>query len=51
MIERKIEVRSVATLTLTFDHRVLDGEQAARFLSFVAQMLADPDPDLLLSHL
>ncbi|MEU2229259.1 2-oxo acid dehydrogenase subunit E2, partial [Streptomyces sp. NPDC018347] len=49
VIERKIEVRSVATLTLTFDHRVLDGEQAARFLSFVAQMLADPD--LLLSHL
>ncbi|MFC8935483.1 dihydrolipoamide acetyltransferase family protein [Rhodococcus sp. NPDC057135] len=49
VIERKIEVRSVVTLTLTFDHRVLSGEQAARFLSFVAQMLADPD--LLLSHL
>lgn len=49
VIERKIEARSVATLTLTFDHRILDGEQAARFLSFVAQMLADPD--LLLSHL
>ncbi|MFD9683525.1 dihydrolipoamide acetyltransferase family protein [Rhodococcus sp. NPDC059969] len=47
--ERKIEVRSVVTLTLTFDHRVLSGEQAARFLSFVAEMLADPD--LLLSHL
>lgn len=49
VIERKIEARSVATLTLTFDHRILDGERAARFLSFVAQMLADPD--LLLSHL
>ncbi|MFE5878460.1 dihydrolipoamide acetyltransferase family protein [Rhodococcus sp. NPDC056506] len=49
VIERKIEVRSVVTLTLTFDHRVLSGEQAARFLSFVAEMLADPD--LLLSHL
>lgn len=49
VIERKIEVRSVVTLTLTFDHRVLSGEQAARFLSFVAGMLVDPD--LLLSHL
>ena len=49
VIERKIEVRSVVTLTLTFDHRVLTGEQAARFLSFVAEMLANPD--LLLTHL
>ncbi|MGW6661049.1 dihydrolipoamide acetyltransferase family protein [Rhodococcus sp. NPDC055024] len=49
VIECKIEVRSVVTLTLTFDHRVLSGEQAARFLSFVAEMLADPDR--LLSHL
>ncbi|MDV8008574.1 dihydrolipoamide acetyltransferase family protein [Rhodococcus sp. IEGM 1318] len=49
VIERNIEVRSVVTLTLTFDHRVLSGEQAARFLSFVAEMLANPD--LLLTHL
>lgn len=34
--------RWVTTLSLSFDHRVVDGEQASRFLSDVARLLHDP---------
>ena len=43
----RIEIRSVAKLTLTIDHRVLDGEQASRFLADVATILQDPALSLL----
>ncbi|WP_454226163.1 2-oxo acid dehydrogenase subunit E2 [Propioniciclava flava] len=42
-----MEIRSVAKLTLTIDHRVLDGEQASRFLADVATILTDPGLSLL----
>ncbi|MFT3876569.1 MAG: dihydrolipoamide acetyltransferase family protein [Propioniciclava sp.] len=45
--EERIEIRSVAKLTLTIDHRVLDGEQASRFLADVATILEDPGLSLL----
>ena len=45
--EERIEIRSVAKLTLTIDHRVLDGEQASRFLADVATILTDPGLALL----
>lgn len=45
--KERIEVRSVAKLTLTIDHRVLDGEQASRFLADVATILTDPGLALL----
>ena len=32
----------VAVLSLTFDHRLLDGAPAARFLGRVAELLARP---------
>lgn len=35
-------IRSVCTLSLTFDHRLVDGELASKFLSDVAAILADP---------
>ncbi len=38
----EIALRSVVTLSLTFDHRVLDGEQAARFLAELGAVLEDP---------
>jgi pyruvate dehydrogenase E2 component (dihydrolipoamide acetyltransferase) len=38
----ELAVRSVATLTLSFDHRMIDGEAAARFLATVAGLLEDP---------
>jgi pyruvate dehydrogenase E2 component (dihydrolipoamide acetyltransferase) len=37
-----IEVRQAMVLSLTFDHRVLDGAPAARFLDGVAQLVEQP---------
>ena len=45
--EERVEVRTIAKLTLTIDHRVLDGEQASRFLADVATILTDPGLSLL----
>ena len=38
----QIVARWVTTLALSFDHRVVDGEQGSRFLSDVAAILRDP---------
>lgn len=38
----ELAIRRVTTLTLSFDHRMIDGELAARFLSTVAGLLEDP---------
>jgi len=32
----------VLTLSLSFDHRLVDGEQGSRFLADVGRILADP---------
>jgi pyruvate dehydrogenase E2 component (dihydrolipoamide acetyltransferase) len=37
-----IALRDVVTLSLAFDHRLVDGEGAARFLRAVGDILADP---------
>ena len=37
-----IALRTVVTLTLSFDHRVLDGAEASAFLMDIAETLADP---------
>jgi pyruvate dehydrogenase E2 component (dihydrolipoamide acetyltransferase) len=37
-----IIVRPILSLTLTVDHRVLDGAQAAQFLNEIAQLLESP---------
>jgi pyruvate dehydrogenase E2 component (dihydrolipoamide acetyltransferase) len=37
-----IALRDVLTLALTFDHRIVDGEQASRFLADVGRVLSDP---------
>ncbi|HEY5855040.1 MAG TPA: dihydrolipoamide acetyltransferase family protein [Aldersonia sp.] len=42
VVEHQLAVRSVTTLGLSFDHRLVDGEQASRFLADVAAMLCDP---------
>lgn len=45
--DERVEVRSMATLTLTIDHRVLDGESGAKFLNDVATILREPGLALL----
>ena len=45
--DERIEPRWVTTLALSFDHRVVDGEQGSRFLADVAGILADPGQALL----
>ncbi|WP_370183165.1 dihydrolipoamide acetyltransferase family protein [Rhodococcus wratislaviensis] len=47
--EDELAVRWVTTLSVSFDHRVVDGEQGSRFVSSVAAMLHDPAS--LLAHL
>ena len=37
-----IALRSVTTLSLSIDHRVLDGEQGSRFLAAIGRILTDP---------
>lgn len=38
----KIEIGSVLTLSLTHDHRIIDGGPAARFLSDIKELLINP---------
>ncbi len=45
--EERIEPRWLATLTLSFDHRLADGEQGSTFLADVAAILSDPGMALL----
>ncbi len=47
VVGESIKPRSVVTLSLTFDHRVVDGAQAARFLSYLVELVEDPDLLLL----
>ncbi|MBG6180639.1 dihydrolipoamide acetyltransferase family protein [Arthrobacter sp. CAN_A1] len=37
-----IALRSVMTLSLSFDHRLVDGEQGSRFLADIGTILSDP---------
>lgn len=45
----EIALRQVMTLSLSFDHRVVDGAEGARFLKDVADLLEEPGRALLLS--
>ena len=38
----EIALRDVVTLSLSFDHRLVDGEQGSRFLADVGAMLRRP---------
>ncbi|WP_430331854.1 dihydrolipoamide acetyltransferase family protein [Rhodococcus sp. ACT016] len=42
-----IVARDVTTLSVTVDHRLVDGEQASKFLADLGAMLTDPVPALL----
>ncbi len=43
VVEGKIVVRKVLPLSFTFDHRVIDGAEAARFTNTLKEYLEDPD--------
>src|SRR5690606_9711962 len=38
----EIALRSILTLSISFDHRLVDGEQASRFLADVGAILSKP---------
>ena len=42
VVDGQLAVRTVCQLALSFDHRVVDGEQGSRFLADVGSLLADP---------
>jgi pyruvate dehydrogenase E2 component (dihydrolipoamide acetyltransferase) len=43
-----IIIRDVITLSLTFDHRIVDGAPAARFLQTLVQLIENPAPALVM---
>lgn len=45
--QERIEPRWVTQLAVSFDHRMVDGQQGSRFLADVAQILTDPGMALL----
>jgi pyruvate dehydrogenase E2 component (dihydrolipoamide acetyltransferase) len=45
--DEHIEIRSVCTVSLTFDHRLVDGEMGSKFLADVATIMTDPGLSLL----
>lgn len=47
VIDGKIEVRPMMFLALTYDHRIVDGSEAVRFLVAVKKMIEDPETMLL----
>ena len=38
----EVALRQVLTLSLSFDHRLVDGEQGSRFLADIGAILAEP---------
>ncbi|MEO6530393.1 MAG: dihydrolipoamide acetyltransferase family protein [Specibacter sp.] len=44
----EVALRQVMTLSLSFDHRLVDGAQGSRFLADVGAMLADPAMGLVM---
>ncbi len=42
VVDGKIEIRRVLPLSLAFDHRVVDGAEAVRFMNTVIELLEDP---------
>jgi len=47
VIDGALAVRKVASLSLSFDHRLVDGEQGGRALAAIGRFLGDPVPALL----
>jgi 2-oxoglutarate dehydrogenase E2 component (dihydrolipoamide succinyltransferase) len=46
-INGKVEIRPMMNITLTYDHRLIDGREAATFLVKVKEYIQDPRRMLL----
>jgi pyruvate dehydrogenase E2 component (dihydrolipoamide acetyltransferase) len=46
VVGEQIVPRDMVTLSLTFDHRIVDGAPAARFLDTLRRCIEDPEPRL-----
>ena len=42
VVDDEVRVRQVTTLTASFDHRLVDGDVASRFLADVAKIVEEP---------
>jgi 2-oxoglutarate dehydrogenase E2 component (dihydrolipoamide succinyltransferase) len=42
VINKKIEIRPIMYLALSYDHRIIDGKEAVSFLKIVKDCLEDP---------
>jgi 2-oxoglutarate dehydrogenase E2 component (dihydrolipoamide succinyltransferase) len=47
VVDGQIEVRPIMYLALTYDHRIVDGSEAVRFLVAIKQMIEDPETLLI----
>ncbi|MBF4478588.1 pyruvate dehydrogenase E2 component (dihydrolipoamide acetyltransferase) [Rhodococcus rhodochrous J3] len=47
VVDGALAIRKVVTLSLSFDHRLVDGEQAGRALATIGAFLGDPVPMLV----
>ena len=47
VVNHKVKPRWITTLALSFDHRVVDGEQGSRFLADVSSVVEDPGAAVL----
>jgi pyruvate dehydrogenase E2 component (dihydrolipoamide acetyltransferase) len=47
VVGNKVKPRWITTLALSFDHRLVDGQQGSRFLADVAAIVEDPGHALL----
>ncbi|MBL6966416.1 MAG: 2-oxo acid dehydrogenase subunit E2, partial [Anaerolineales bacterium] len=43
VVDDVIGIRQMITLSLSFDHRLIDGAPAARFLQRICQFIEDPE--------
>jgi pyruvate dehydrogenase E2 component (dihydrolipoamide acetyltransferase) len=48
VVKDEAEIRKMMNVSITFDHRVIDGAQAARFVTYIKKHIEDPG--LLLIH-
>jgi 2-oxoglutarate dehydrogenase E2 component (dihydrolipoamide succinyltransferase) len=46
-VDRKVEIRPIMYIALTYDHRIVDGSVAVQFLVAIKRMIEDPETMLI----